>query len=50
VLLAAVQKENEQLRKPGIDEPGLEEGGYVSSGIDEKQIAEHAKPSKPPRR
>ncbi len=49
-LVASLQKENEQLRKPGIDEPGLEEGGDVSSGVDEKQIAEHAKPSKPPRR
>ena len=50
VLLAAVQKENEQLRQARIDEPDLEEGGDVSSGVDEKQIAEHAKPSKPPRR
>jgi hypothetical protein len=50
VLLAAVQKENEQLRQARIDEPGLEEGGDVASGVKDKQIAGHAKPSKPPRR
>ena len=50
VLLAAVQKENEQLRQARIDEPGLEEGGDVASGVEDKQIAGHAKPSKAPRR
>lgn len=50
VLLAAVQKENEQLRQARIDESGLEEGGDVPSGVDDKQIAGHAKPSKQPRR
>lgn len=50
VLLAAVQKENEQLRQTRIDEPGLEEGGDVASGVEDSQIAGHAKPSKRPRR
>ena len=50
VLLAAVQKENEQLRQARIDDPGLEEGGDVSSGVEDKQIAGHAKPAKRPRR
>ncbi|RKS27420.1 plasmid replication DNA-binding protein KfrA [Pseudomonas sp. WPR_5_2] len=50
VLLAAVQKENEQLRQARIDEPSLEEGGDVVSGVEDKQIAGHAKPSKRPRR
>jgi chromosome segregation ATPase len=50
VLLAAVQKENEQLRQARIDEPGLEEGGDVSLGVEDKQIAGHAKPFKRPRR
>lgn len=50
VLLATAQKENEQLRQGRVDEPGLEEGGDVASGAEDKQIAGHAKPSKPPRR
>ncbi|MHC8354116.1 DNA-binding protein [Pseudomonas sp. LB3P81] len=49
VLLAAVQKENEQLRQPGIDEPGLKESSDASSGIEDQQNAGHAKPSKRPR-
>ncbi len=45
-LVAATQKENEQLRPTGIDEPDQEEGSDVPSG----EIAGHAKPSKRPRR
>jgi hypothetical protein len=49
VLLATAQKENEQLRQARVDEPGLEEGSNASSGVEDKQVAGHAKPSKRPR-
>lgn len=50
VLVAAIQKENEQLRKAGVEEPGPGEGSDNSSGAEDKQIAGHAKQSKRPRR
>lgn len=50
VLLATAQKENEQLRQARVDEPSLEEGSNASSGVEDMQIAGHAKPSKRPRR
>lgn len=34
-LVAAVQKQNEQLRQSGVDEPGLEEGSDASSGVED---------------
>ena len=49
VLQATAQKENEQLRPARVDEPSLEEGSNASSGVEDKQIAGHAKPSKRPR-
>lgn len=49
-LLVTAQRENEQLRQARVDELGLEKGGNASSGVEEKQIAGHAKPSKRPRR
>jgi chromosome segregation ATPase len=49
-LIASLQKENEQLRQPAIDEPGLEEGSDASSGAEDKQFTGHAKLSKRPRR
>ncbi|MDR7283151.1 hypothetical protein J2X84_001975 [Pseudomonas corrugata] len=50
VLLATVQKENDQLRQVEIDKPDQEEGSDASSGAEDKQIAGLAKPSKRPTR
>lgn len=48
--VASLQKENEQLRQARINKPGLEEGSYASSDVQDQQIAVPAKPSKRPRR
>ncbi|MEX5688886.1 DNA-binding protein [Pseudomonas silesiensis] len=50
MLLATLQKENEQLRQSGVDEPGSEEGSDASSDVEDQQTAGHAKPSKRPGR
>ncbi|MFJ3366962.1 DNA-binding protein [Pseudomonas sp. NPDC086251] len=47
-LVASLQKENEQLRQAEIDEPGLEEGGYASSDVEDQQFPGRAKPSTHP--
>ncbi|NUT90083.1 integrase [Pseudomonas corrugata] len=49
-LIASLQKENEQLRRVESGESGPEEGSDASSGVEKKQLAGHAKPSKRPRR
>ena len=49
-LVAALQKQNEQLRQSGIDEPNPEEGSDAPSEVENNQIARHAKPSKRPGR
>ena len=50
VLLATLQKENEQLRQTRIEEPGLEDGSNASPRVEDMQNAGHAKPPKRPRR